>query len=271
MDPSKITTEIIALLRATNVKECIEQANEYEALITPKTNIFLDQFITVHPEMLKMKEQIKKLAHEDIDDPVLIIGETGTGKELIANALHNGRTGKFVSINCAGMPEQLIESELFGHVKGSFTDAKSDKKGLFEEAEDGTMFLDEIGELSFGIQNKLLRVIQEKKLRRVGGNTTINISCRFVSATNKNIDTDKQGFRQDLFWRISTFILRPLPLRERLDDIPLILKTLDKENKFPEAHTMHTAEFSKYYNGLSGNVRSLQQIVRRYYVLGELP
>ncbi len=173
MDPKKITKEQITFLRGTGDPMLIKQADEWEALITPKGNKYLDEFITVHPEMLKLKEYVRKLMDDQVDDPVLIIGESGTGKELIARALHNGRTGEFVAINCAGMPETLIESELFGHVKGAFTDAKVDKKGLLESAEDGTIFLDEIAELPILMQAKLLRALQERKVRKVGGNTDI--------------------------------------------------------------------------------------------------
>lgn len=261
-DISKITPHAIAQLRAAGLPE---MADRWEAAIAPKRNKYLDQFTTQDPTMLKMKEHIIKLM--EVDDPVMIIGESGTGKELIANALHNGKEGKFIAINCAGMPEQLIESELFGHEKGAFTGADKQKNGLLNDASDGTIFLDEIGEMPMLMQAKLLRAIQEKKVRRVGGSLDININCRFVCATHQDIENNKM-MRIDLFYRLSTFILRPSPLCTRMNDIELILKSLDKDNKLP-------ASFLDYIMGfnarLKGNVRSLQQMVRRYYVLGEMP
>ena len=262
----EITQEAIDALRKHNDPTLNKVADKLQAQLKPK-NDYLERIITCNAEILKLKEHIKILAHEDVDDPVLIIGESGTGKELIANALHNGREGKFVPINCAGMPDNLIESELFGYEKGTFTGGLSNgKKGLFEEAVDGTIFLDEIAELSIPMQAKLLRAIQENKIRRVGGKEEICISCRFISATHRNIDEDKEGsyFRRDLFWRISTIILRPLKLALRMEDVPLIIAALDKDKKFPTAHIIPVEK-------LDGNVRSLQQIVRRFYLLGELP
>ena len=251
---SPLTLEQIEFLRNTGVPHLIELAEKSE-------NPWLNKFITRNPEMIELKEDIRKLMHED--DPVLIIGESGTGKELIANALHNSKEGTFVAVNCAGMPEQLIESELFGHVKGAFTGADKDKKGLFEEAVDGTIFLDEIGELPFGVQAKLLRVIQERKVRKVGSNIETRISVRLVCATHKAIDKpDCNFFRRDLYYRISTFILRPTPLRDRPEDIELILKNLDTEKKLPAIIIQNL--------DTTGNVRSLQYLVRRYYVLGKI-
>lgn len=265
---------------AAGMKEFALQLTEAkENYINPK-NKYLDSLITQDAEMLKLKDNVKKLI--EVDDPVLIIGETGTGKELISNALHGKRRGPFVSINCAGMPTELIESELFGHIKGAFTGAVNNKIGLLEIASNGTMFLDEIGELEVKSQAKLLRAVQEKKIRKVGSTDDIAINCRIVSATHKDID--REHFRQDLFWRLSTFILRPTPLRNRLDDIPLIIKSLDKDNKFNIESFMQEIKEQKNAQiklidtapilamttyPLPGNVRELQQIIRKFYVLGE--
>ena len=158
------------------------------------------------------------------DSTVLILGETGTGKELIARAIHNEseRCDKsFVVINCGGIPETLMESELFGHKKGSFTGATSDKKGLFEIADQGTIFLDEIGELSVPIQVKLLRAIQEKTFKAVGGNEDVSVDIRIIAATNKQLEKEviTGNFREDLFYRLNVIEIKLPPLRERKGDL----------------------------------------------------
>jgi len=165
----------------------------------------------------------------DSDYPVLICGESGTGKELVARAIHyNGFRGDkpFVSENCAAISESLLESELFGYEKGAFTGADSRKAGLFEVADEGTLFLDEIGDMEFNMQSKLLRVLQEKEIRRVGGHETIKVDARIISATNVDLKTliDKGGFREDLFYRLKVMTIKLPPLRERRDDIPLLIK-----------------------------------------------
>jgi len=222
------------------------------------TMLWLSRFITEHPLMLQVKEDVRKLAM--VDDPVLIQGETGTGKELIARALHGTRHGKFVDINCAGLPDNLIESELFGHVKGAFTGAFSDKAGLFQEAANGTIFLDEVGELKPLLQSKLLRVVQQKVVRRVGSNDNETISCRIVCATHKDLyEAHKSGeFREDLYYRLAVFELKLLPLRERgMEDFNLLIKSLggfeeDTESLWPNRAT-----------SLAGNVRSVQRYMKR--------
>jgi len=227
---------------------------------------YLFKFITVDPEMKQLKDNVRKLA--TVDDTVLIQGETGTGKELLANALHYGRKGEFVAINCAGMPESLIESELFGYESGSFTGAKAGgADGLIKLADNGTLFLDEVGDLPLGMQAKLLRVIQEKRVRKVGGKQETVINTRFIAATHFNLSTHvEQGlFRRDLYARLSTFVLRIKPLRERVCDIPKIVEQLDTGGTFP----LDKIDWTNFQ--LSLNVRELQQIVRRYQVLGELP
>lgn len=263
----KITPEVIATMRKLGDPMLNKQADEWEALLKKSSPQYLDKLITQDSTMLQIKEHVVKLM--EVDDPVMILGETGTGKELIANALHNGREGNMIAINCAGMPESLIESELFGHVKGAFTGADKDKKGLLDEASDGTIFLDEIGEMPLLMQAKLLRAIQERKIRKVGGTLDIHINCRFVCATHVDLELCKT-FRRDLYWRLSTFILRPTPLRLRTCDIIPILDSLqEKDNPLPiefkEEIYKRTIQGSEM---LSGNVRELQQMVRRFYVLG---
>lgn len=258
-DKTKFTPEVLALLESQGLGDSVKEIKES---LEKQKNKYLEAFITNDPKMLEMKKECEKLI--EVNYPVLIRGETGTGKELLAKALHGDRKGKFMAINCAGMPDNLIESELFGHVKGAFTGADNPKKGLMEEAENGTMFLDEVGEMPMLMQGKLLRALQEKKIRRVGGNSEIDINCRIVAATHRELSND---FREDLYYRLNTFELYTSPLLERQDDIKLILKALDKENRLKE----QLDKICLRRDQLCGNVRSLEQIVLRYYILGKLP
>jgi PAS domain S-box-containing protein len=177
------------------------------------------------PQMLAINAAIRELAVEDV--PVLILGESGTGKELVASAIHREgpRAAKnFVAINCGSIPDTLLETELFGHVKGSFTGAHRDKKGRFELADGGSIFLDEVGDLSLAMQVKLLRVLQEGTFEKVGGETSVKVDVRVISATNKDLKREVAAnrFREDLFYRLSVVPLTLPPLRERLTDIPLL-------------------------------------------------
>ena len=160
---------------------------------------------------------------------VLILGETGTGKELVAHEIHQRsarKEGPLVRVNCASIPRELFESEFFGHVKGSFTGAVKDRAGRFETAEGGTIFLDEVGEIPLDIQNKLLRVLQEKRYERVGGDVTRRADVRIVAATNRDLKKAVAAgrFREDLYYRLNVFPIQVPPLRERMDDIPLLAK-----------------------------------------------
>lgn len=225
-------------------------------------------------EMLKVYATIKKIA--DTPANVLILGESGTGKELVARAIHksSSRSGMhFVVINCGGIPENLLESELFGYIKGSFTGAYSDKAGLFEIAQGGTVFLDEISQLPRMLQVKLLRVVQEKTFRRIGGTDDIQVDVRIISATNQNLaDTVKTGsFREDLYYRLNVIPLNLPPLRERREDITALTRHfIDKYSK----------EFGKEIKTISvyalellmkypfpGNVRELENIIERSIAL----
>jgi two-component system response regulator PilR (NtrC family) len=203
---------------------------------------------------------------------VLISGESGTGKELVARAIHqqSSRAGKpFVTINCSAIPENLMESELFGHVKGAFTGAVANKKGLFEIAHGGTVFLDEIGDLSPFIQVKLLRVIQEREFMRVGETQTISVDVRIISATNKNLEQEViQGkFREDLFYRLNVVHLHLPPLRERREDIPLLAqyfleKYSQNQGKNVRSISSYALDTLMNYN-FPGNVRELENIIER--------
>lgn len=233
-------------------------------------DLWLDKFITQHKGMIELKDQVRILSK--VNDPVLIIGETGTGKELIAHALHGDRsTDRFQALNCSAIPESLIEAELFGSIKGAFTGSNKDKTGIFESAKDGTVFLDEIGDMPISMQPKLLRAINERKIRRVGGDSEIHINCRFVSATHKDLESNRQYptiFRDDLFYRISTFIIRTEPLRKRSIDIKPLVESIDEDANIKDLDNFCSLIQE---DKLRGNVRSLQQIVRRFVVLGILP
>lgn len=217
--------------------------------------------------MLDLFEQIRNLAATDY--PVHIAGETGTGKELVAAAIHNESSragGPFVPVNCGALPEGLLESELFGHVKGSFSGAVRDKKGRFELAAGGTLFLDEVSELPKHMQVKLLRVLQEGAFERVGGEKTISVDVRIISATNKNLrrEMEKQNFREDLYYRLSVVPISIPPLRERRNDIPLLASHFLKQaagqgEKLTLLSEQALSIMMDY--GWPGNVRELQNAI----------
>ncbi len=208
---------------------------------------------------------------------ILISGESGTGKELVARAIHfeSGRGGRpFVPLNCAAIPEALLESELFGHVRGAFTGAHSDKKGLLETAHGGTIFLDEISEMPLVTQAKLLRVLQDGEVRPVGGTRTVRVDARVLSATNRNLEEEiKSGsFREDLFYRLNVIHLRLPPLRERAEDIPLlaghfIRKCAGRTGKEVKGITEAALKLLLNYSW-PGNVRELENVIERAMILG---
>ena len=203
---------------------------------------------------------------------VLITGESGTGKELVAKAIHSlspRKDNHFVAINCAAIPEGLLESELFGHMKGAFTGAASNKQGLFELANEGTLFLDEIGEMPINLQAKLLRVIEGGTFRRVGGVSDINVDVRIISATNKNVQAliEQRHFREDLYFRLNVLSVKIPPLRERGDDIPLLVDHFLKKLAGDKKRFSNPAiELLKNYEW-KGNVRELENIIERMVLL----
>ena len=226
--------------------------------------------VFVDPASQHLLALAKRVAQAEVT--ALLVGPTGSGKEVLARVLHeaSGRArGPFVALNCAAMPDNLIEDMLFGHEKGAFTGAHREQKGLFEQAQGGTLFLDEIGEMPMHLQSKLLRVLQERQLTRLGGQATIQLNVRIVAATNKDLKkaiADRE-FREDLYYRIATFRMRLLPLAERPGDIiPLAMQCLLHYDKRPwQLHPQAQALLLQY--PWPGNVRELENVMRRAMVL----
>jgi two-component system response regulator AtoC len=228
-----------------------------------------DHLITSDPFMIDILSKIRKASPTTA--PVLIVGESGTGKELIANLIHvqSERPGPCVKVNCAAIPDTLLESELFGHEKGAFTDAVASRIGKFEFAQGGSIFLDEIGDMSITTQAKILRILQEKEFQRVGGNTTIKADVRVISASNKDIATlaAEGSFRGDLYYRLSVITINLPPLRERRGDIPFLTDYfLEHFNRVYGKHIDHIAEDvrARFINhGWPGNIRELKNCMER--------
>jgi len=236
--------------------------------------ITVDDIIGKSKSMKQLGELIRRVSNTKTS--VLITGESGTGKELVARAVHYSSDMKdkpFVAVNCGAIPENLIESELFGHKKGSFTGAVSDKEGLFKVANNGTMFLDEIGELPLSMQVKLLRVLQERVVRPVGSNDNVKVDVRVIAATNKNLEQEiaKGRFREDLYYRLNVINLKTPPLRDRKDDIPILVehfikkydRTLGKNIESPSDEAMAAL----FVYPFPGNVRELENTIERAMAL----
>ena len=234
-----------------------------------KENYSFHSIISKNPQMHGIFELIRHIA--GTKSTVLIEGETGTGKELIAKAVHyssEDRQGNLVAINCAALPETLLESELFGHERGAFTSAEARRRGRFELADKGTIFLDEIGDISSAMQAKLLRVLQERKFERVGGHESLEVDVRIVTATNKNLETEvKAGkFREDLFYRLNVIKIEVPPLRERPEDIPLLIQHF--LNKYvrrnEEAKQISPEAMDRLISyRWPGNIRQLENAIER--------
>lgn len=274
--PVNINTDILYddagnMIGIVEVFRDIAQLKELKERLT---DIF--QFENIITRDRRMKEILSILPSvAQSKSTVLIQGESGTGKELIAKAIHNNSMRKdkpFVAVNCAAIPDTLIESELFGHVKGAFTGAHQDRIGRFELADNGTIFLDEIGDMSFPTQAKLLRVIQEEKFERVGGSKTISVDVRIIAATNKNLlkEVKDGNFREDLYYRISVFPVTLPPLRDRREDISiLVTHYIEKFNKDMKKTINNVSPqamkvlLNYYY---PGNIRELRNIIEHAFV-----
>ncbi len=257
--------EIIKIIKSALSASALNKADKEAGKIDSFQGI-----IGKSPEMVRIFDLIQRIAPSPAS--ILIYGESGTGKELVAQAIHNlsGVAHKpFVPITCSAIPESLLESELFGHMKGSFTGAISNKVGLFELADGGSVFLDEIGELTPLIQTKLLRVLQERELKRVGGTETIKVNVRIIAATNRDLEDEIMAgrFREDLFYRLAVVPLRVPPLRERKGDVPLLVDHFLK--KYSEKMAKEVQEISSYAMKVlmeydyPGNVRELENIIER--------
>ena len=211
------------------VQRALNQADAQSVAAVPRLPLPSGELIGRTPAMLSVYKQIARAADSIV--PVLILGESGTGKELVARALHRNsqRAARpFVAVNCGALTDTLLESELFGHTRGAFTGAVADTKGIFEQAQGGTVFLDEIGETSPALQVKLLRVLEEREVRPVGSSRSIRVDNRIVAATNRDLERSDSEFRLDLYYRLSVIVIRLPPLRERRDDIPLLISAFLK-------------------------------------------
>lgn len=265
--------EIIMVLKKAEERERLKEENSRlrEAVAG---QFSYSGILSRNTRMQEIFIQIKKVA--DLKTTVLVLGESGTGKELVANAVHhNGRRSQkpFVAVNCGAIPENLLESELFGHVRGAFTDASSDKAGLFEQADGGTLFLDEIGEMPLALQVKLLRVLQESEIRRVGDSVSKKVDVRVISATSRDLAADVEAgrFREDLYFRLNVFCLFLPPLRDRVEDIPLLaeyfLKRYGNNDESQPVRIEPDAMRVLMAHRWPGNVRELENAVERACIM----
>ncbi len=267
--PPDINRMLITLRNAMDKSQLVNETRVLKRKVSKTYDMIGDSQV-----INNIKEMIRKVAPTDAR--VFITGPNGTGKELVARWLHelsNRSKGPFIEVNCAAIPSELIESELFGHEKGSFTSAIKQKKGNFELATGGTLFLDEIGDMSLAAQAKVLRALQESKITRVGGEKEINVDVRVVAATNKNIQNEiqKGNFREDLYHRLSV-ILIPVPsLNERTDDIPLLanhfLDQIVQENNMAPKEFSDDANKALQKITWTGNIRELRNVVERLAIL----
>ncbi|MFO0576378.1 MAG: sigma-54 dependent transcriptional regulator [Polyangia bacterium] len=270
--PFAIDTLAIALQRAVQHRSLSDEVKRLRRAVAAVLSF--EEMLGISPAMRKVYDLIERVAETDVS--VLVTGESGTGKELTARAIHRRsarRGGPFVALNCSAVPEFLLESELFGHVKGAFTDAHTARKGLFQQAHGGTLFLDEIGDLPLGLQPKLLRALQERRVRPVGGDSEIAVDVRVVAATNHDLESavEEHRFREDLYFRINVVQLNLPPLRSRGGDVLLLaqhflLRAALRSNKQVVGLAPKAAERLLAYSW-PGNVRELQNCIDRAVAL----
>ncbi len=266
------------LITVKNATDHTDVVKENKALKKKIASSSVQEIVGNSKAIQLIKDMIDRVAPTDAR--VLVTGANGTGKELVARWLHeksNRCKMPFIEVNCAAIPSELIESELFGHEKGSFTSAIKQHKGKFEQADGGTLFLDEVGDMSLSAQAKVLRVLQENKLTRVGSDKDINVNVRVIAATNKNIpeEIEKGNFREDLYHRLSVIVIRVPALSERKEDIPLLteyfIDQISKESGMgPRAINKDALEELKKHSW-TGNIRELRNVVERLMILGGNP
>jgi two-component system response regulator AtoC len=267
--------EIVLTLRKAEEREALRRENRALREEIRKEHQF-EQILAKSQAMQEIFRTIAKIA--DYKTTVLISGESGTGKELVARALHGRsarRGGNFVAVNCGAIPENLLESELFGHKKGAFTDANSDRRGLFEEADGGTLFLDEIGELPTALQVKLLRVLQDEMIRRVGDSRDLKVDVRIIAATHRDLVAEVKAarFREDLFYRLNVLPILVPPLRSRREDIALLIDHFVARNNARLGTSIRGVDTEArrllVEYSWPGNVRELENTIERAMVLSE--
>lgn len=270
--PFKVEEVKVLVRKALENQSLVEENKRLKAQVQERFSF--NGLIGKSKEMREVYDLIAKVAESTAN--VLVTGESGTGKELAAKAIHYNSPRKgapFVAVNCGAIPDTLIESELFGHVKGSFTGAIADRPGLFEQAEGGTLFLDEIGEVPLQLQAKLLRVLQEREFRRIGGAVSLKADVRIVAASNRNLEEQvREGtFREDLFYRLNVVQLRMPCLKERVEDIPALVEHFYKKfSIWSGSGEMITPDalMALFNYPFPGNVRELENMVERCVVLG---
>jgi two-component system response regulator AtoC len=267
--------EVVLTLRKAEERESLRRENRALRDEIRKEHRFED-ILAKSPRMQEIFRTITKIA--DYKTTILVTGESGVGKELVARAVHHRssrRGGPFVAVNCGAIPENLLESELFGHRKGAFTDAVQDRRGLFEEATNGTLFLDEIGELPLALQVKLLRVLEDEKIRRVGDTKDLQVDVRIVAATHRDLTAETKAgrFREDLFYRLNVLHIHCPPLRERREDIPLLIDHFLARNNARLGTRIRGLDTEArrllYEYSWPGNVRELENTIERAMVLAE--
>ncbi|VAX34139.1 Response regulator of zinc sigma-54-dependent two-component system [hydrothermal vent metagenome] len=270
--PFKMEQILVAVKKAVRELEMRKRLRELEEMTAKRYSFH--NLTGKSPAMIKIFTFIEKIV--DSGGNVLIEGETGTGKEMIARAIHlcsQRKEKPFVPVNCASIPEGLLESELFGHVRGAFTDAKNDKKGLFLEAEAGTLLLDEITEMPVTLQPKLLRALQDRQVKPVGSNKYIPFDVRIISATNRNLMEEVRAgrFREDLYYRLNIFRIELPPLRQRREDIPILVQEFLNRYEQKEKKTRISPEVMRFLMDYPwpGNIRELENVIERSVYLSE--